>query len=57
MPLTWILRRRGHIETEKVTGIELMPLVASHGLEADLRHFFYGGALSSPSGQRGAWSR
>jgi len=44
MPLTWILRRRGHTETEKVTGIEFMPLVASHGLEADLRHFFYGGA-------------
>jgi N-acetylglucosaminyldiphosphoundecaprenol N-acetyl-beta-D-mannosaminyltransferase len=44
MPLTWILRRRGHIETEKVTGIEFMPLVASRGLEADLRHFFYGGA-------------
>jgi N-acetylglucosaminyldiphosphoundecaprenol N-acetyl-beta-D-mannosaminyltransferase len=44
MPLTWILRRRGHTETEKVTGIEFMPLVASRGLEADLRHFFYGGA-------------
>jgi N-acetylglucosaminyldiphosphoundecaprenol N-acetyl-beta-D-mannosaminyltransferase len=44
MPLTWILRRRGHIETEKVTGIEFIPLVASRGLEMDLRHFFYGGA-------------
>jgi N-acetylglucosaminyldiphosphoundecaprenol N-acetyl-beta-D-mannosaminyltransferase len=44
MPLTWILRRRGHIETEKVTGIEFIPLVASGGLGADLRHFFYGGA-------------
>ena len=44
MPLAWILRHRGHVETEKVTGIEFMPLVASHGLEADLRHFFYGGA-------------
>ena len=44
MPLTWILRRRGHIGTEKVTGIEFMPLVASRGLDADLRHFFYGGA-------------
>jgi UDP-N-acetyl-D-mannosaminuronic acid transferase (WecB/TagA/CpsF family) len=27
MPLTWILRRRGRIQTEKVTGIEFMPLV------------------------------
>jgi N-acetylglucosaminyldiphosphoundecaprenol N-acetyl-beta-D-mannosaminyltransferase len=44
MPLTWILRRRGHVETEKVTGIEFIPLVASRGLEMDLRHFFYGGA-------------
>jgi N-acetylglucosaminyldiphosphoundecaprenol N-acetyl-beta-D-mannosaminyltransferase len=44
MPLTWILRQRGHVETEKVTGIELIPLVASRGLEMDLRHFFYGGA-------------
>jgi N-acetylglucosaminyldiphosphoundecaprenol N-acetyl-beta-D-mannosaminyltransferase len=44
MPLTWILRRRGHIETEKVTGIEFIPLVASRGLEMDLRHFFYGAA-------------
>jgi N-acetylglucosaminyldiphosphoundecaprenol N-acetyl-beta-D-mannosaminyltransferase len=44
MPLAWILRRRGHVETEKVTGIEFIPLVASRGLEADLRHFFYGGA-------------
>ena len=44
MPLAWILRHRGHVETEKVTGIEFIPLVASRGLEADLRHFFYGGA-------------
>jgi N-acetylglucosaminyldiphosphoundecaprenol N-acetyl-beta-D-mannosaminyltransferase len=44
MPLAWILRRRGHVQTEKVTGIEFIPGVASRGLEADLRHFFYGGA-------------
>jgi N-acetylglucosaminyldiphosphoundecaprenol N-acetyl-beta-D-mannosaminyltransferase len=44
MPLTWILRRRGHPETEKVSGIEYIPLVAKLGLEHDLRHFFYGGA-------------
>lgn len=44
MPLTWILRRRGHVDTEKVTGIEYVPLVASRGLEVGLRHFFYGGA-------------
>ena len=42
--MTWILRHRGHVETEKVTGIEFIPLVASRGLETDLRHFFYGGA-------------
>ncbi len=44
MPLTWILRRRGHVHTEKVTGIEYIPLVASKGAELGLRHFFYGGA-------------
>jgi N-acetylglucosaminyldiphosphoundecaprenol N-acetyl-beta-D-mannosaminyltransferase len=44
MPLAWILRRRGHADTEKVTGIEYVPLVASRGLEVGLRHFFYGGA-------------
>jgi N-acetylglucosaminyldiphosphoundecaprenol N-acetyl-beta-D-mannosaminyltransferase len=44
MPLAWILRHRGHVETEKVTGIEFIPLVASRGLEMDIRHFFYGGA-------------
>ena len=43
MPLVWILRRRGHVVTEKVTGIEYMPLVASVGRGAQLRHFFYGG--------------
>jgi N-acetylglucosaminyldiphosphoundecaprenol N-acetyl-beta-D-mannosaminyltransferase len=54
MPLTWILRRRGHVETEKVTGIEFMPLVASRGLDKDLRHFFYGGApgVAVRAGQR-----
>jgi N-acetylglucosaminyldiphosphoundecaprenol N-acetyl-beta-D-mannosaminyltransferase len=44
MPLTWILRRRGHLSAEKVTGIEYIPLVATRGLGAGLRHFFYGGA-------------
>jgi N-acetylglucosaminyldiphosphoundecaprenol N-acetyl-beta-D-mannosaminyltransferase len=44
MPLTWILRRRGHEQTEKVTGIEYVPLVAQTGVSAELRHFFYGGA-------------
>jgi N-acetylglucosaminyldiphosphoundecaprenol N-acetyl-beta-D-mannosaminyltransferase len=43
MPLTWILRRRGHPGAEKVTGIEYIPLVATRGLGADVRHFFYGG--------------
>ena len=44
MPLTWILRRRGHRQTEKITGIEYIPLVAGAGLSTGLRHFFYGGA-------------
>jgi N-acetylglucosaminyldiphosphoundecaprenol N-acetyl-beta-D-mannosaminyltransferase len=44
MPLVWILRRRGYAWTEKVTGIEYMPLVASVGRHAHLRHFIYGGA-------------
>jgi N-acetylglucosaminyldiphosphoundecaprenol N-acetyl-beta-D-mannosaminyltransferase len=43
MPLAWILRRRGYPHTEKVTGIEYMPMVASAGLDAGLRHFLYGG--------------
>jgi N-acetylglucosaminyldiphosphoundecaprenol N-acetyl-beta-D-mannosaminyltransferase len=43
MPLAWILRRRGYPRTEKVTGIEYMPMVASAGLDAGLRHFLYGG--------------
>ena len=44
MPLVWILRRRGHTRTEKVTGIEYIPLVASVGKPEGLRHFFYGRA-------------
>lgn len=44
MPLAWILRRRGYADTEKVTGIEFIPLVASRGVDVRLRHFFYGGA-------------
>lgn len=44
MPLAWILRHRGHRHTEKVTGIEFVPQVASRGLEVGMRHFFYGGA-------------
>jgi N-acetylglucosaminyldiphosphoundecaprenol N-acetyl-beta-D-mannosaminyltransferase len=44
MPLVWMLRRRGYPRTEKITGIEYMPLVASVGRPAGLRHFIYGGA-------------
>jgi N-acetylglucosaminyldiphosphoundecaprenol N-acetyl-beta-D-mannosaminyltransferase len=44
MPLVWILRRRGYVRTEKITGIEYIPLVASAGRAVGLRHFFYGGA-------------
>jgi N-acetylglucosaminyldiphosphoundecaprenol N-acetyl-beta-D-mannosaminyltransferase len=44
MPLAWILRRRGHRRTEKVTDIEYIPMVASRGLDLGLRHFFYGAA-------------
>jgi N-acetylglucosaminyldiphosphoundecaprenol N-acetyl-beta-D-mannosaminyltransferase len=44
MPLVWILRRRGLMLTEKVTGIEYLPLVASVGRDEHVRHFFYGGA-------------
>jgi N-acetylglucosaminyldiphosphoundecaprenol N-acetyl-beta-D-mannosaminyltransferase len=43
MPLAWILRHRGHVATEKVTGIEFVPQVASRGVEHGVRHFFYGG--------------
>ena len=44
MPLAWILRRRGYARTEKVTGVEYIPMVAAAGREVGLRHFFYGGA-------------
>jgi N-acetylglucosaminyldiphosphoundecaprenol N-acetyl-beta-D-mannosaminyltransferase len=44
MPLVWILRRRGLMLTEKVTGIEYVPLVASVGRADQVRHFFFGGA-------------
>jgi N-acetylglucosaminyldiphosphoundecaprenol N-acetyl-beta-D-mannosaminyltransferase len=44
MPLVWILRRRGHRRTEKITGIEFIPSVARAGLGDGVRHFFYGGA-------------
>jgi N-acetylglucosaminyldiphosphoundecaprenol N-acetyl-beta-D-mannosaminyltransferase len=44
MPLAWILHRRGHAHTEKVTGIEYMPLVAAAGVDAGLRHYLYGGS-------------
>jgi N-acetylglucosaminyldiphosphoundecaprenol N-acetyl-beta-D-mannosaminyltransferase len=44
MPLAWLLRRRGHRHTEKVTGIEYVPLVAAAGLEVGLRHYLYGGS-------------
>jgi N-acetylglucosaminyldiphosphoundecaprenol N-acetyl-beta-D-mannosaminyltransferase len=43
MPLVWILRRRGHLRTEKITGIEYIPSVAAEGVTAGMRHFFYGG--------------
>ena len=42
-PLAWILRRRGHRSVQQIRGAELMPLVASAGVDAELRHFFYGG--------------
>ncbi len=43
MPLVWVLRRRGHRDTQKVTGIEYMPEVAAAGLRHGIRHFFFGG--------------
>jgi N-acetylglucosaminyldiphosphoundecaprenol N-acetyl-beta-D-mannosaminyltransferase len=42
MPLVWILRRRGYSATEKLTGADLMPLLAKAGGGRGLRHFFYG---------------
>jgi N-acetylglucosaminyldiphosphoundecaprenol N-acetyl-beta-D-mannosaminyltransferase len=54
MPLVWILRRRGHAATQKVTGIEYIPMVARAGLEFGLRHYFYGGApgVAAAAGER-----
>jgi N-acetylglucosaminyldiphosphoundecaprenol N-acetyl-beta-D-mannosaminyltransferase len=42
MPLVWILRRRGYSATEKLTGADLMPLLAEAGRGRGLRHFLYG---------------
>lgn len=44
MPLVWILRRRGHKGTEKITGVEYTPLVVEAGLDRGVRHYFYGAA-------------
>jgi N-acetylglucosaminyldiphosphoundecaprenol N-acetyl-beta-D-mannosaminyltransferase len=54
MPLVWILRRRGHPRTEKITGIEYIPSVARAGLAHGTRHFFYGGApgVAQEAGRR-----
>jgi N-acetylglucosaminyldiphosphoundecaprenol N-acetyl-beta-D-mannosaminyltransferase len=43
MPLVWLLKRRGHPSTEKLTGIEFMPLLAEAGHQAGIRHYLYGG--------------
>src|SRR5215217_9259196 len=37
MPLVWILRRRGYSATEKLTGADLMPLLAKAGRDRQLR--------------------
>jgi N-acetylglucosaminyldiphosphoundecaprenol N-acetyl-beta-D-mannosaminyltransferase len=42
MPLVWILRRRGFPATQKLTGADLMPLLAKAGHSHRLRHFLYG---------------
>ena len=42
MPLVWLLRRRGYSATEKLTGADLMPLLAKAGQPRELRHFLYG---------------
>jgi N-acetylglucosaminyldiphosphoundecaprenol N-acetyl-beta-D-mannosaminyltransferase len=42
MPLVWILRRRGYVGTEKLTGADLMPKLAAAGRDVGLRHFMYG---------------
>lgn len=44
MPMVWVLRRRGHLAAEKVTGRELIPLTIAAGAEHGLRHLLYGGA-------------
>jgi N-acetylglucosaminyldiphosphoundecaprenol N-acetyl-beta-D-mannosaminyltransferase len=41
MPLVWILRRRGYPATEKLTGADLMPMLASAGVPFGLRHYMY----------------
>ena len=54
MPLAFILRRRGHVHTEQIAGIEFVPEVAAAGRAIALRHFFYGGApgIAARAGHR-----
>ena len=42
MPLVWILRKRGHHSTEKLTGPVLMPKVVAAGTNVGIRHLLYG---------------
>jgi N-acetylglucosaminyldiphosphoundecaprenol N-acetyl-beta-D-mannosaminyltransferase len=47
MPLTWILKHRGH-RAERVSGTELALRVTADGVTHGLRHFFLGGAPGIP---------
>lgn len=42
MPLAWLLRFRGHADTDRVCGPELMPAVFAASQARNDRHFLYG---------------
>ena len=42
MPLVWVLRRRGHVEQQRVYGPDLMELALPYGVPHGWRHFFFG---------------
>jgi N-acetylglucosaminyldiphosphoundecaprenol N-acetyl-beta-D-mannosaminyltransferase len=43
MPLVWLARRRGHVETSRTCGTDIVGELCRVSVEQGLRHYFYGG--------------
>lgn len=43
MPLVWLARRRGHVQTSRACGADLVDELCRVSVEHGLRHYFYGG--------------